>query len=358
MIEPLSTSSPKPASSLSSSVCESQGPVLASPPAVPFSDRDAASTTATDDGTDLFCKDVLAGLTAEPKTLPCKYLYDRAGSELFDQICELDEYYVTRTELAILHDSLDEIVDALGDDVVLVEPGAGSGLKTELLLEHASLAAYAPIDISADYLETVAERLEATHPSLPIVPIAADFTQPFDFPEDELFSLYERVLFFPGSTIGNFVPEEAVRLLHDWSKLVGLGGRLLIGVDLEKEAAVLESAYDDRDGVTAAFNLNLLDRINETLGGDFDVSQFVHRAVYNERLRRVEMHLVSNASQTATVAGVPIAFRDGETIHTENSHKYSLNRFERIANEAGWSVDRVWTDASELFSVQLLTVQS
>ena len=303
-----------------------------------------------------FREDVLAGLTSVPKTLPCKYLYDQRGSELFDAICDVPEYYVTRTELAILRDSLDEICDAIGDNVVLVEPGAGSGLKTELLLEHASLAAYAPIDISGDYLGDVATRLRTAYPHLEIQPIAGDFTQPIAFPQRSDLDDCDRVLFFPGSTIGNFTPDAATSLLRQWTSLVGSGGRLLIGVDLEKSPATLEAAYDDAGGVTANFNLNLLQRVNNELAGGIDLATFEHRAVYNRELSRVEMHLVSLVEQTIEVDGTSIDFAAGETIHTENSHKYSLDRFAAIANAAGWNVDQVWTDVDRLFSVQLLSV--
>ena len=303
-----------------------------------------------------FRSDVLVGLSGDPKTLPCKYLYDQHGSELFDQICDLPEYYVTRTELGILRESLDEICDELGDSVVLIEPGAGSGLKTELLLEHASLAAYAPIDISGDYLGEVAERLGMTYPALEILPIAGDFTEPIAFPQRPGLRGCDRVLFFPGSTIGNFTPDAATGLLREWTRLVGQGGRLLIGVDLEKDAATLEAAYDDAAGVTAAFNRNLLSRINDSLDGTFDLDAFTHRAVYNRELARVEMHLVSSREQTVAIDGERFTFAAGESIHTENSHKYSLDRFAAIAAAAGWTVDRVWTDADRLFSVQLLSV--
>ena len=304
---------------------------------------------------DLVRRDVLDGLTTAPKTLPCKYLYDEAGSELFASICEVPEYYVPRTELAILRENLDEIASAIGEQVAIVEPGAGSGLKTRLLLDRLQPAAYLPVDISGDYLLGVAEQLQEDYPSLAIEPVVGDFTRPFVLPE--LDDGVEPVLYFPGSTVGNFTPEAATRLLGDWARLVGEGGRLLIGVDLEKDSAVLEAAYDDRDGVTAAFNKNLLVRINRELGGDFDVDAFRHEARYNDDRRRVEMHLVSDSEQTVCVDDAVIDFAEGESIHTENSHKFSLRRFADIAGKAGWDVTKVWTDDEALFSVQLLTVR-
>lgn len=298
-----------------------------------------------------FRADVLNGLTGSPKTLPCKYLYDEAGSDLFDRICDLDEYYVTRTELAILEGALDEIAASIGSHPLLIEPGAGSGLKTRMLLDRLEPSAYVPVDISGDYLATVADRLRDDFPLLTVLPVAGDFTRPFEIPEDDSSA---RLLYFPGSTIGNFVPAAAESLLRDWAAIAGEDGSLLIGVDLEKDPAVLEAAYDDRDGVTAAFDLNLLRRINRELHGDFDVAAFRHEARYNSTLRRVEMHLVSETEQEVHVSGRAISFAAGESIHTENSHKYSLGRFAAIAESAGWRVDRVWTDPDELFSVQLL----
>ena len=311
--------------------------------------------TIAESGKRGFFQDVCEGLSGVQKTLPCKYLYDEHGSQIFDRICELDEYYVTRTELTILRDRMPEIVAELGGGVVLIEPGAGSGVKTRLLLTQAEIDTYVPIDISGDYLAGVADTLRADFPALPIEPVVGDFTQPFELPAT-IDKVAPRVLYFPGSTIGNFTPDQAVQLLGKWTELVGASGRLLIGVDLEKDAEVLEAAYDDRDGVTAAFNLNLLTRIENDLGGSLDRSQWSHRAVYNRSKRRVEMHLVSATDQSITIGDRSFEIDADETIHTENSHKYSPERFARIAAEAGWAVDRVWTDENNLFSVQLLSV--
>lgn len=323
------------------SLCSPSGLVL---------DRDEPTEVA---GENSFLEDVWSGLASDGKTLPCKYLYDEVGSRLFDDICEVPEYYVTRTEIAILQENLDEIVDRLGTAATLIEPGAGSGLKTRLLLEHAKPSAYVPVDISGAYLAGVAATLQADFPELCIEPLAADFTKPLPLVAPELDGS-PRVLYFPGSTIGNFTPEEAIRLLAQWRHVAGEEGKLLIGVDLEKDARVLEAAYDDAAGVTAAFNRNLLTRINRELDGTFDLEAFTHRATYNRRRARVEMHLDASSRQTVHVGGRAFEFAAGESIHTENSHKYSLARFERIASEAGWRVDRVWSDADELFSEQLL----
>ena len=312
-------------------------------------------TSAEEQNRDRFRTDVLDGLLADRKTLPCKYLYDEAGSQLFDAICDVPEYYVTRTELAILKANMAEIVSAIGVDTAIIEPGAGSGLKTRLLLEAAAPAVYVPVDISGDYLADVASQLQEDYPALTIEPIAGDFTQSFELPPST--DGLEPVLYFPGSTIGNFVPSAATTLLQDWARVVGSGGKLLIGVDLEKDATVLEAAYDDAAGVTAAFNLNLLKRINRELRADFDLNAFKHKAIYNAVDARVEMHLVSLCDQSVHVAGKTIAFSEGESIHSENSHKYSTERFEAIANAAGWNVDQVWIDDDALFSVQLLSAR-
>ncbi len=302
-----------------------------------------------------FLTDVREGFGRPQKTLPCKYFYDARGSELFDRICELPEYYPTRTETAILSDRLDEIAGVMPFGPVLIEYGSGSSTKTRLLLDRFDdLAAYVPVDICGRHLLRSAWTLRARYPRLCVHPICADFPRPFHVPE---FDGRPRVLFFPGSTIGNFGPREAVEVLAGMAKVAGPGGELLIGVDLLKSPEVLVRAYDDAAGVTAAFNLNLLDRINRELDGTFDLEAFAHRAVFNADAGRIEMHLVSRTDQAVEIDGEPFRFAEGETIHTENSHKCSIDGFADLASQAGWRVDTVWTDADALFSVQYLVAE-
>jgi dimethylhistidine N-methyltransferase len=303
-----------------------------------------------------FLADALAGLRRPRKELPCKYLYDAAGSALFDAICETPEYYPTRTELAIMRAHAGEMGTLLGPGCQVIEFGSGSGVKTRLLLRHLPRpAAYVPVDISADHLRRSARELATRFPEVEVHPVAADFTRPFEVPEPAM-AMRRRVVYFPGSTVGNFGPAEALALLRDIAGLCGPGGALLIGVDLKKDPAVLNAAYNDAAGVTAAFNLNLLARMNRELGADFDVSAFRHRAFYNEAAGRVEMHLASSRDQTAHVGGHPIPFAAGETIHTENSYKYAPDEFEKLASRAGLRLVTLWTDPSRLFSVQLYEV--
>ncbi len=314
-------------------------------------------TTATLDhapATAGFLEEALNGLTQDPKTLPCKFFYDARGSALFDQICELDEYYPTRTEMGIMQAHAREMSALLGSECRLVEYGSGSSLKTRVLLDNAhTLAAYVPVDISREHLHRTASGLERAYPHIPILPVCADYTQPFDLPASRAA---RTVVYFPGSTIGNFPPPQAREFLARIAQVCGPGGGLLIGVDLKKSPAVLEPAYNDSGGVTAAFNLNLLARMNQELGADFDLAQFRHHAFYNSIQGRIEMHLVSLRAQTVTVGRECIVFRAGERIHTESSYKYALGEFARLADLAGLTVRQVWTDAAQLFSVQYLTV--
>ncbi|MEX0716580.1 MAG: L-histidine N(alpha)-methyltransferase [Planctomycetaceae bacterium] len=306
--------------------------------------------------TDEFLDDVLAGLSAPAKTLPCKYLYDEIGSRLFDRICELPEYYPTRTELAIMRRHAPEMARRIGPRSVLVEYGSGSSLKTHLLLAQLERpAAYVPVDISREHLRRTAERMDARYERLPILPVCADFTKSFRLPAIDGPSR-RNVVYFPGSTIGNFTNDEAVELMREVAELVGPNGGLLIGADLLKSREVLEAAYDDAQGVTAEFSLNLLARINRDLGGEFDIESFAHRATFVPEYGRVEIHLVSRVEQTVRVAGEEFEFAGGETIHTENSHKYTLAGFAELAARAGFAVDRVWMDPRERFSVQYLTL--
>jgi dimethylhistidine N-methyltransferase len=301
---------------------------------------------------------VLAGLSRDgQKEIPSKFLYDKRGSELFDAICELDAYYPTRTELGILRAHLDAITGALGDDVLLVEFGSGSSRKTRLLLDRleGTLAGYVPIDISRGHLVEAAEALADAFPDVPVLPVCADYTAALKLP-DPGRPVARRVIYYPGSTIGNFRPAEAVPFLTRAARLAGAGGGLLIGVDLRKDADVLRRAYNDPEGVTAAFNLNLLRRLNRELGATFDLAAFRHEARWNDADGCIEMHLVSREAQTVTVAGRTVAFAAGESIRTEYSFKYTLDGFAALAAEAGWSVETVWTDARAYFSVQYLTV--
>lgn len=304
-----------------------------------------------------FLRDVLTGLSQSPKTLPCKYFYDETGSQLFDQICELDEYYLTRTELQIMEQAVEEMVAEFGPACVLVEYGSGSSWKSRLLLDRLDeRSTYVPVDISREHLRQTATELKHQYPDLNIQPVCADFTKPFELPQLPTHARH-KIGYFPGSTIGNFSPTRAVELLLQIRNLVKPDGGLLIGVDLPKSPEMLEAAYDDSRGVTARFNLNLLDRINRELDTEIPVEHFEHEARFNQRESRVEMHLVSTESHTLTIDDVELDFAEGESIHTENSHKYSLPVFEALANRAGFQVDRVWTDPENLFSVQFLSVK-
>lgn len=303
-----------------------------------------------------FLTDALAGLRQARKELPCKYFYDAAGSRLFDQICETLEYYPTRTELAIMRTHAGEMGDLLGAGCAVVEYGSGSSVKTRHLLRNLPRpAGYVPIDISAEHLHRAAADLARRFPEVEIRPVVADFTKPFDLPP-LAFAVARRVVYFPGSTVGNFPPPGAVRLLRQIARLCGAGGGLLIGVDLKKDPAVLTAAYNDAGGVTAAFNRNLLARMNRDLGADFDLGSFRHRAYYEPAAGRVEMHLESTRDQQVRLAGNVIRFAAGETIHTENSYKYAPHEFAAVAARAGLRPAKVWTDAAGLFSVQYFTV--
>lgn len=303
-----------------------------------------------------FLADALAGLTRRRKELPSKYFYDVTGSRLFDEICDLDEYYLTRTEREIMARHAPEMAVAIGPGCLLIEFGSGSSVKTRDLLDHLEdPAGYVPVDISRDHLLESAAALGRDYPDLEIRPVAADFTAPFSLPRMSRREL-RRLVYFPGSTIGNLHPTEVPAFLEGVVRLVGPGGGLLIGVDLKKDPAVLHRAYNDAQGVTAAFNLNLLARMNRELGADFDFDQFRHEAVYDESKGRIEMHLVSLADQEVTVGDSTIRFRRGESILTEYSYKYDLEQFRGVAAASGLEVVRVWTDERRAFSVQYLKV--
>lgn len=296
----------------------------------------------------------LAGLSARPKTLPPVLFYDDAGCALFYRITGLPEYYLTRTELALLPVIAREIAPLLARPAGLVEYGASDEAKAAFLLDQpgAPFAAYVPIDIAAAALEAMANRARARWPDLAVMPIAADFLTPPRLPP--ALDGMARLGFFPGSTIGNLDPPAARRFLAGARAALGPGARLLVGVDLAKDPSLLLPAYDDAAGVTAAFNRNLLVRLNREAGADFDPAGFDHRALWNAAEGRIEMHLVSRRAQRVRVAGTAIDFAAGETIHTENSYKHSLPGFAALARAGGWTPARVWTDPGQLFSVHLL----
>ena len=297
-----------------------------------------------------FAEDVLAGLLAEPKHVPPKYFYDPKGSELFERITRLPEYYPTRTEIGILEADAGAMAGLIPKDAALLEFGAGSAAKTRILLRAAPhVTHYVPIDISAAFLADIAARMKSSLPELHVLPVEADFTRPFVLPAT--LGARARVGFFPGSTIGNFEPHEANALMRHAATVLGPGALFIVGIDLIKDVDVLTAAYNDSEGVTAAFNLNLLARINRELDGDFDLAKFCHRAFYNQERRRIEMHLVSRARQKVHVSGKSIEFRRGETIHTENSYKYAVDLFLSHAAGAGWSKVAVWLDAQSYFAV-------
>jgi L-histidine N-alpha-methyltransferase len=303
---------------------------------------------------DLF-SEVVEGLRAEQKTLPCKYFYDARGSQLFDRICELEEYYPTRTELGILNERAAEISDAVGDNVLVVELGSGSSTKTHGLLRAlASPAGYVPVDISREHLTEAAERIARDFPSLPVWPVCADFNFEIDLPEHGAEER-QRLIFFPGSTIGNFDQHARRTLLRRMVDLCGAqGGQLLIGIDLVKDAAQLENAYDDAEGVTAAFNRNLLHRINRELDSNFAPDRFSHRAYFDASESRIEMHLVSQVDQVVVIDGQEFHFESGENICTEHSYKFTVAGFGSLAAEAGWAIEESWTDRDNLFAILLL----
>jgi dimethylhistidine N-methyltransferase len=302
----------------------------------------------------LLIKDVLSGLRSTPKRLSSTFLYDERGSHLFDLICELPEYYVTRTETHILSRSAREIATCIGERALLVELGSGASTKTRLLLEQLpGLAAYVPVDISRTHLLAAARRTSDAYPLLEVLPVCADFTQAFTLPRPR-GTPRRVVVFFPGSTIGNFDTREAIELLRTMRRIAGDGGGLLIGYDLVKEPAILERAYDDAAGVTAAFNLNVLQHLNRELGSDFDLSQYRHEAVWVVDHSRIEMHLVSLRDQTVTIAGEGIQFATGEHLVTEHCHKYTAQSFAAQAKEAGWKAVRTWQDERAYFNVQYL----
>ena len=311
----------------------------------PIADRQAAA----------FRDDVLAGLAAPIPAIPARWLYDRTGSELFDAITRLPSYYPTRTETALLHSIMPEAAALIPKGSAVVEFGAGSATKTPILLDAIAPAAYVPVDISGDYLDDSAAQLSSDFPGLPVFPVTADFTRPFALPA--ALAELPRLGFFPGSTIGNFVPRSASDLLRHFRELLGTGAHLLIGMDRVKPIERLIAAYDDPGGVTARFNLNLLERINRELDGTIPVEAFRHEARWNDILSRIEMHLVATQDVAFTVAGQPFALKQGASIHSENSHKYERRGARVLLLAGGWTPLAEWSDPAEDFAVILAQAQ-
>jgi L-histidine Nalpha-methyltransferase len=300
-----------------------------------------------------FAEAVLAGFARTPRSIPCRFFYDPVGSELFEEIVKLDEYYPTRVEATLLEAHGAEIAQLVGPGRVLVEFGSGSSRKTSLLIGAlGKIPAYVPIDIAAESLREASEWLSSRHEGLTVLPLIADFTRTKALPKAAFRR--QRLGFFSGSTIGNLSHTDARAFLANAARLLGKGSAFLIGVDLKKPASILIPAYNDARGITAAFNLNLLARINRELGGDFDPYRFAHDAVYDETHGRIEMYLVSLAEQTVRVQGRDFLFAEGERIHTENSHKYTAAEFQALARAGGWQPIKAWTDADQLFSLHLL----
>jgi len=298
--------------------------------------------------------EIVDGLTAPRKHVSPKYFYDERGSQLFDRITELPEYYLTATEIDIMQRHAGEIADRVGPRASLIEFGSGSSLKTRILLEHLhALAAYVPVDISEEHLLAAADAIRAEFPHIEVLPVVADFTKPFDLPSPKVMPV-RNLVYFPGSTIGNLEYDDALGLLRVMHHEAGDNGALLIGVDLQKDPAIIEAAYNDAAGVTAKFNLNMLRRLNNEFGADFDLDAWAHDARYDPDAGRVVIRLVSDREQRVRIDETTIEIDEGEAILTEYSHKYTLDGFAAMARKAGFEVAQVWTDPDELFSVQYL----
>jgi len=341
------TSHPSPSAQSSD---PAEPPAAASSPTLPLIDHHP--------DTDTFREAVVEGLQKDPKSIPSKYLYDERGSKLFDEICRLDEYYLTRTEMEIMRAHVEDMAAAIGENVRLVEYGSGSSWKIRILLDALSqVAMYVPIDISRDHLLDAARELADEYSDLPVQPVCADYTSDFDLPEPPE-NAERTVVYYPGSTIGNFRPRQALSFLRHVAKTAGPGGGLLIGVDLRKSPDQLIPAYDDSNGVTKEFNLNLLDRMNRELDASFDRDQFDYTADWDPERSCIDMQLVSLEAQQVCVDGIDVSFDEGESIHTEYSFKYTLDSFADLVRRAGLEVDTVWTDDDDLFSIQYCTVRS
>jgi dimethylhistidine N-methyltransferase len=309
--------------------------------------RALSSEAATSD----FLADVVAGLSHTPRTLPCKYFYDARGAQLFQKICELPEYYITRTEIDILERHGAEIASELGPDIELIGLGTGAGTKTRILIQAlVRPAVYMPVDISEKQLYESAAIFRQIFPDLEVLPVCADYLQPVVLPAPRR-SASQKVVYFPGSTLGNFEPDEAADFLRRIARLCGVGGGLLIGVDLQKDASVIEAAYNDAESVTAEFNLNLLVRANRELGADFDLQHWRHRAIYNPSDGRIEMYLIADKPQVVHIDGQTFSFGAGEKILTEYSYKHTPETFSKLARSAGFSFQRMWTDDARLFGL-------
>ena len=300
--------------------------------------------------------EVIEGLSLTPKRLPCKLFYDEKGSALFDKICELEEYYPTRTELKIMEENIEEMSALLGKGTLLIELGSGSSIKIRLLLDNIpGLAGYVPIDISAVHLIQSSNELKELYPHLDIFPLAADYTKDFELPEiNKPFD--HKAVYYPGSTIGNFTPVQAKNFLRRIAKICGTNGGIIIGVDLKKNSKILEAAYNDQKGVTAAFNLNILEHLNNELNSDFDLNNFKHMSFFNDEKSRIEMHLISEKNQDVHLNGSVIHFRKNESILTEYSYKYTIESFAELVSDC-FEVRKVWTDKKQLFSIQYLRVK-
>ncbi len=298
--------------------------------------------------------DVIMGLSSTPRMIPPKYFYDKKGSKLFDLITQTPEYYPTKTENMILANYAPEITDKLTKECILIEPGGGSCSKVLGFIDQLQPQMYVPIDISKDHLMAAAKKLKRKLPWLDILAICHDFTEQITVPDE--VPEKSRVVFFPGSSIGNFHPQDAAKYLSSIARLAGIGGQLLIGVDLKKDRAVLERAYDDSQGITSQFNLNILTRINNELNAGFDLQAWQHYAFYNSLKGRIEMHLKSLCEQVVEIQDHEFYFSEGETIHTENSYKYTVDEFIALSSDAGFASRYVWTDDDKLFSVHLFDV--
>ncbi len=299
-----------------------------------------------------YYKEILLGLNKPQPSLSPKFFYDKRGSELFDAICESPEYYVTRTEIGILKENIEEISQLITSDCLLIEPGSGSSEKVTILLDAVRPKAYMPMDISKEYLKASAARIANIYKWLEVHAACVDYTTSIEFPAE--LKEINKVAFFPGSTIGNFEPDEAIMFLKRIGDLVDYNGGLLIGVDLKKDTDVLNKAYNDASGFTADFNLNVLNHINRELDADFDLTQFRHHAKYNEEYGRIEMYLISKTNQQVSVKDNLFEFMEGDSLHTEYSYKYSVEEFQQLAAEAGYRAEKCWTDAGKLFSVHYL----
>ncbi|MGY8835396.1 MAG: L-histidine N(alpha)-methyltransferase [Enterobacterales bacterium] len=305
-----------------------------------------------------FLNDVISGLTQQQKTLPCKYFYDDKGAALFEQITTLQEYYVTRTELSILEQHSQSIAQMLPENLSIIEPGCGSGKKVAYLLAHmANVKTFVPFEISEEMLSYSLAHLSPLFPDLAISPLLGDFTHSQmvkQLTKDTALDSQTNLVYFPGSTLGNFAPVKAIEIMNNFHRLCGVNGYVLIGIDLVKERQVLLDAYNDKLGITAAFNKNLLQRINNELNGTFNLDNFSHESRFNEQHSRIEMHLVSNCTQSLIINDQQIDFIEGESIHTENSHKYTLESFKQLAAQANLKLEQTWQDDSNYFALCLL----